>query len=377
MFHVVSKMALASCLLAGLPAAMAAETPDTAKAVELGLDYKADLLSNLSGGLQPSTTALDHLGVTIDIDGQKAWQIPGLKLHGQLISDQGGKLNANSVGSLQGVDNIEVPQNGVRVFEAWAEKSFAQDRYSVLAGRYDVNSEFYVTPASQVFLNPVFGTGAEMAQSNPSIFPVTAFGVRGKAKINDQLSAQAAVVGVPGTPQTPSGTQMQLLEGDWQDKQGKVGIGTWRYTRATPRLDSALSGKNSGAYLLAEHVIHRDARDPERSTSVFARLGRADPALNGIEDNLSAGINLPSPGSKDDRIGLAVTQAKLSNAYLAQQAALAAPVRRQETILEATWRHKAGQHLWLQPDLQFIHHPGTSAALSDAWVIGGRAELNF
>lgn len=377
MFHVVTKMAVAGCLLAGLPTAMAAEAQEASKAVELGLDYKADVLSNVSGGFQPSTTALDHLGVTADIDGEKTWHIPGLKLHGQVISDQGGKLNANSVGSLQGVDNIEVPRNGVRVFEAWAEKSFAHNRYSVLAGRYDVNSEFYVTPASQIFLNPVFGTGAEMAQSNPSIFPVTAFGVRGKARINEQLSAQAAVVGVPGTAQTPSDTQMQVLEGDWQDKQGKVGIGAWRYTRATPRLDSPLAGKNSGAYLLAEQVIHRDAQDPERSTSVFARLGRADPALNAIEDNLSAGINWPSPGSKHDRIGLAVTQARLSNAYLAQQAVLAAPVHHQETILEATWRHKAGQHLWLQPDLQFIHHPGTSAALSDAWVIGGRAELSF
>jgi len=59
----------------------------------------------------------------------------------------------------------------------WVEQRLAGDRIGLLAGRYDLNTEFYFLPSATVLINSSFGTGPEFSESGrrgPSLFPDTA-----------------------------------------------------------------------------------------------------------------------------------------------------------------------------------------------------------
>lgn len=47
-----------------------------------------------------------------------------------------------------------------------------------------------------------------------------------------------------------------------------------------------------------------------------------------------------------------------------------------ETALELTWLLQVGKHLAVQPDLQYILHPGTDPRRKDALVTALRFELS-
>src|SRR5258708_2393634 len=119
------------------------------------------------------------------------------------------------------------------------QQNLLNDGLSFLFGLHDLNSEFYVTEASGLFLNSSFGVGPELSHSGkagPSLFPTTALGLRARAVLNDQWSIQTAVYdGVPGNPDDPRGTHiilradegvMSISEVAW----GGFHLGGWIYS---------------------------------------------------------------------------------------------------------------------------------------------------
>lgn len=84
------------------------------------------------------------------------------------------------VGDVQGVSDLEAPP-GIKVGEAWPQQNMLGNRLSLLAGRYDVSTEFDFTRSGSLFLNNSLGIAPEFALSGvrgPSIYPLTAAGVR-------------------------------------------------------------------------------------------------------------------------------------------------------------------------------------------------------
>jgi len=136
-----------------------------------------DILSNVSGGIQRKTTVTGDLDLLLTVDIKKlvpGWGgtlfVYGLGLYGQNPSKY--------VGDNQGVSNIAAPHTW-KLFEAWYQHNLFE-RFSVLAGLYDVTSEFdVIMSASELFVNSSFGTGAEFAasgQNGPSTFPSAGLG---------------------------------------------------------------------------------------------------------------------------------------------------------------------------------------------------------
>ena len=122
-----------------------------------------------------------------------------------MIDDRGNGSNAHA-GSLMGISNIEVPVPTARVFHAWVQKGFFDDRLSLLAGIYPIDSEFFTMESAANLLHPAYGTSADLALTNtPSIFNNAAFGLRGKLLSDDRtLYAMGAVLdGVPNDPKHP------------------------------------------------------------------------------------------------------------------------------------------------------------------------------
>ncbi|MEO8327869.1 MAG: carbohydrate porin, partial [Nitrospirota bacterium] len=175
-----------------------------------------DILSNVSGGIQRKTALTGDLDLLLTLDIKRLipnWKgtvfLYGLGLYGDNPSQ--------NVGDIQGVSNIAA-QNTWKLFEAWYQHNLFQ-RFSLLAGLYDVTSEFdVIVSASTLFLNSSFGTGAEFAasgQNGPSTFPSSALGVRAQAILTDSLMVRAVLAdGVPGNPNNAHGTHIHLNKDD-------------------------------------------------------------------------------------------------------------------------------------------------------------------
>lgn len=122
-----------------------------------------------------------------------------------------------------------------------------------------------------------------------------------------------------------------------------------------------------------------------RAASVFLRLGAAPDDRNRVPFYGDAGFNFRAvlPGRPQDVFGVAFAFARLSDA--ARQLArernrfenARAALPDYEAVLEVTYQFNLGPAVRIQPDLQFIRHPGGSGELGDALVLGVRTVLTF
>lgn len=165
---------------AGPPESVLQTPPTDAAPVRFEAIYKASLWSGLAGPLRGRAAYLGNLELKLTLTGLPPYGLPGNTVFAHLLHNHGSKPNRR-VGAAPGIDSTEVATNTGKLYQLWMQQQFADDRLSVLAGLYDLNSEFYVTDASTMFVHPALGIGTELSQSGrngPSIFPTTSVGLR-------------------------------------------------------------------------------------------------------------------------------------------------------------------------------------------------------
>ncbi len=163
--------------------------------------YKLDYFANTHGGIKRDQTTVSMMDINLEVDTQKLSLWQGGKFFVHLIDNSGGeKLSSDIVGDLQGVSNIAAPRTS-RVFELWYEQTLIDEKFSLLVGIEDINSEFYVSEYGGLYINSSFGIGPELAAARPSVFPLAAFGVRSKFLFNERWEfLVGAYDGDPGNP---------------------------------------------------------------------------------------------------------------------------------------------------------------------------------
>jgi porin len=188
-----------------------------------------DVLSTVSGGVRRKTAIDGDLDLLLTVDTEKlqGWKGGTFFLYGLGLY---GSNPSRNVGEVQGVSNIGGP-NDWKLFEAWYQQNLFGDRLSILAGMYEVTSEFdVIRSASELFVHGSFGTGPDLGLSGkngPSTFPNTSLGVRVQGEFTENFTVRAAVMdGVPGDPNNPTGTHVQLSGQD-----GVFAIGEAAYYR--------------------------------------------------------------------------------------------------------------------------------------------------
>lgn len=372
--------------------------------INVELLHKSDVLSNLSGGLRRGTAWLGHTeaGVSFDLAALLGWEASSgyINYHSQL----GSKFNGRYVGSFMGVDNIEANTNTAQFSQAWLQKNFADERFSILAGLYQIDSEFYVTDTSGVFIQPPYGISNELAQtgvSGPPVFPVGALGIRLKyLSPQRNFYLQGALTdGVPGNPNNPRGTHIRVGNGDGtlaivelgyapqendsvapQPGSGvffnKTAVGMWRYSSSFPSIDPAdgLRYLSRGIYVLAERSLLVELNHPQRGMAGFVRFGTANQAIHQADWTGSFGLRYRGLFAQrsDDIAGVAVTVNHAGRKYQQLNASL-----NSETDVEFVYRAQLTPWFSLQPTLQYIAHPNMDAALQNVWIVGTRMEINL
>lgn len=366
--------------------------------VDVGITHKSDWLAIVSGGLQRGSAWLGHSEIRANFDLEKllGWDSTSAYFH--YHSDLGSKFNAHYIGSVVGLDNIEVSTNTTQFYQAWVEKNFLADKLSLLFGLYVVDSEFYVTETSSLFLQPPYGMANELALTGingPPIFPVGAIAMRIKAlSPNKEFYVQGVVAdGVPGDPSNPRGTHIKLGRGDGSlsivelgyspaidenedtENFNKTAIGFWRYTAKFDSIDGLGDrGKSQGAYVFSEHSYLHETGSKTQGLAGFVRFGVASENVNILDWSGSLGARYRGiiSGRDDDLVGLAITINHAGKDYRNT-----GNFKRQETELELTYRAQIKPWLAIQPTIQGILNPGLDSNIKDAWIVGTRVELEL
>jgi len=380
--------------------------------------YDGDAAANMSGGVKQGAaySGTLHLRLALDGDhlaGLTGWSgwLDALWIHGT----QPGVFT----GDVQGVSNIAASP-ALRIYEAWIQYNRPDNRFSVLAGRYDLNTEFYQLRSAALFLNSSFGIGPEFGQSGvagPSIFPNTSLGVRfaykpspvtlvrfavlDGAPLDQQngspggfdhrngllLIAEAALLTRPAASDERFAPRYRIGRGTSPPTyEGKAAIGVWYYTgtfdefvAANPAATPARHQGEGGAYFLLDRALWQASDDPKRRITWFVQLGVADPRVDRFGAYAGAGITAFGvvPSRPADEFGLAVAMARNGAQYIAgqQQAGLSATAA--ETAIELSYLSQIAPWLAVQPDVQYVIHPNTDPRLRNAIVAQLRVELKF
>ncbi|MEJ2700550.1 MAG: carbohydrate porin, partial [Desulfuromonadales bacterium] len=363
--------------------------------VDAEVELTLDAMENLRGGVKRAGTVLGNVDVTFTADTAKAgWWENGTFFLFLLGNFNVGGMLSDKVGDLQGTSNIEAPE-AFKIYEAWYEHRFFGGRLSLLAGLHDYNSEFDVLEYASEFINSSFGISPDISQVGPSIFPTTAPALRLKAQPTPGSYLLAAVYdGVPGDPELPQRSHLGFSSNDgvFAGMEGgltkgepggadyfKLGVGGWILTANVEDYTGQAHDFNHGLYLIAEKTLFSEGKEAQ-GLGAFAQFGFADPHRNQIGSYWGAGMQYTGliPGRDHDVAGLAVASARNGEHYRRfMKAEEMTPTEHAETAIEATYVAEVLPWLEVQPDVQYIIHPGTDPTLDNALVAGVRLEVSF
>lgn len=348
------------------------------------LALTGEVLSSVSGGQYRDTGADLLLDWVIDADLDKAfgWTGGSLRINPMWLAGEG---ISDGVGDLTLVSNI----NGLpalRVFEAWVQQGLFGNRLTFRAGIVAADQEFALTASGALFYNSVFG-GPVFLTPNLAwpIYPVGALGARVKVTLGEQGFVQGAVYeGNPGSEAfNRSGLRVRLTPGEGVFL---IAEGGWNFDAALPATFKAglfhhtadfqdyASGTPrsgfTGGYVVFETKLGE-------GVDVFFRMGFAQPERSMVSLGIDSGILFTGllPDRPADVLGLGLIYAHVGADFARSQ-----PDASRwgfESILELTYKITFTRWWSLQPDLQFIIHPGGSTALPNALVLGLRIDLLF
>src|SRR6185437_14191385 len=377
----------------------------------------------------------DRFNFALDIDFEKLAGVKQLALHANIFQIDGGGLSRGSLLNYLDVSGIEALPT-TRLYEFWLEQKWGT-KLALRAGQLAADSEFMTAKYTDVFTNASLGWPAgfslDMPSGGPSP-PLATMGSRLRADLTEHLTLVGGVfdgnAAGPGTndPQLRDRyglnfriNDLPLVIGEaqfqWNAEKGDPGlagkfkIGGWRHFGDfnDERLSTAgISLANSpagtfgapfagdfGIYFVFEQKLLRVGKDNDRGIGAFARASYSPPDRNLIDVYADAGIEFVGLSDKrpKDKFGVAVGYARASpwaQALDADFQAISGPTwprRSFEGLFTAVYQYEVRPGFTLQPNFQYIVHPGGGATdplgalpgvpLKDAAVFALRTVLKF
>jgi porin len=381
---------MAVTVLAAATPARAAD-PEPAAAVQFALDYTLDVAAVDAGRSGSDHYLLDNLNLTAEADLNQLIGWNGGTAHVDVLNNLGGMPNQRAA-TLQGIDNIEVGTQRLRLFEAWLEQRIGA-RASARVGLYDMNSEFYSNDAAGALLAPAFGVGSEIAATGPngpSIFPSTALALRLESRIGRRGYARAAIINADArTIGDPHGVDISFHSGGLLiaeagiDHGSKVAVGAWTYTRQHDDLretradGSPVQRSARGGYAIVQHPLN-DPAGP-RATQAFVRVGVSDGHTTPFRGGWQAGllVNRPIAGRPESLFSIGANQAYLTDHYRQRLADEGITAARAESAIEITYADTIVPHVRLQPDVQWVLRPAGDRGRDDVIAFTLRLGVSY
>ncbi|HKT65507.1 MAG TPA: carbohydrate porin [Burkholderia sp.] len=408
--------------------------------VTLNLQETSEYLYNAAGGTARGGAYQGLTQFGFDVDTEKAIGLPGGTFNVSGLQIHGTNLTQRYLQTLQTASGIEA-NSTTRLWELWYQQAFLDGRADVKIGQQSLDQEFMVSQYAATFMNATFGWPVLPAADLPAggaAYPLSSLGVRLRVKPADPWTAMvgvfdgnpagrgdgdAQVLNAHGTnfnlrsgafvigelqyalnapPADPKAPQPGGLPGTyklgfWYQSQhaNDPRIGTDGLSLANPASNGmpATHRGNYGFYAVADQMVWRPSAGSPRSLGVFARVMGAPGDRNVVDFAANAGVTLKAPfvGRDNDTAGLAVGYAKIGSHARALDGDTGTyttpgyPVRRAETVIEATYQYQVTPWWQMQADLQHFFRPGggipnpnaAGARIGDETVVGVRTTITF
>jgi len=389
-----------------------------AAGIAFSVTYVGDNITNVSGGFKRGAIHFGRFDTSVDLDLEKLVGWSGAKAHANFFDLYGRGLSRNYVGNIATISEIEALPD-TRLYEAYIEQAFADNRFAVKVGQQAADVEFFDSRTDDLFINGTFGWPAIMASNLPAggpAPPIAVPGIRVKASLTDRMTAYAAIFNGnpanpgPGDPQLRDnhGLAFRVNDPPWMIGQvhfdyslelggkvlpGNITPGGWLHTgrfdhqrlTADGQLlaDPASSGipaslrSNRGVFLVVEQTLVKPSESIERNSAandkgitVFARVAYSPPDRNLIDFYADGGIGFNNmlESRPNDRFGFAAAYMHISKTVRQFDedtqifAGLPTPVRSSEVLFEAIYEAHLKPGWLLQPYFQYIVRPAGGAA---------------
>lgn len=369
---------------------------------QLNLLYTGEAWDNATGGVHDGTTYMYNFDAQLRIDAGKAfgWTGGNFLLEGYYANRS--SLNNQYVGAVDEQSPIDTAGYSMyRLYQAYYDQNLGNT--DILFGIYDLETEYSTTKPMALFLSKNLTWNTALDQSGtmpqggvvgPGNYPYTPLALRLRQKINDHWSVQATLAdGASDNPHSPAengvyfSSQYGLLgisEVDYTpDVHTKIMAGYWDLTSKLPTNDLTnpngtprqVYGEDGGYVGGATRLYNQEGR--WRGLDGFLTLGVSSPTSTNVAQSLNGG--LVYTGMFDarplDKMGASFNVNANPASYRRAQIAQGNGVDRYETNLEATYRAPINDWLTLQPDIQYIIHPGYDPRLKNDVVFGLHFEI--
>jgi porin len=365
-----------------------------------GNQYSATNLDNLmlvSSVEAPSTIRLFNLWIEQDLTSRISLRVGQFTAAQEFIVSRNADLFINSTFGWPMLNTQDLPSGGPNYPEAalGARLQVAfNDQLVLRAAIFDGN------PAGSGSNNPVTTDkyGVAFRVNDPPFMIVEAvYGYGGARLLGAQQNPNQEGNGLPAVDEagprvatSPSALPGVVKVGAWYNA-GSFPLQDFTQSRSMP---PQVSG-DAAVYGLLEQTLWRMPGSPNRALGFFARAVAALSDRSEIDRYADGGFTFRGPLSwrPNDLVGIAFAYGRISPAAAANDRALAAatgvpiPIRDYEAAIELTYRWELADNWTIQPDLQYIFHPGANianpatpanlSAIPNALVLGVRMAVEF
>lgn len=400
------------------------------------VNYTGETLGNPKGGVKRGLIYEGLLELVVDGDLEKIASMKGATFHVNAFEIHGRGLSTCCISNYSTISSIEAAPNA-RLFDAWFEQKMFDGAASIRIGQLAADNEFFISDFGALFVNATFGwptiTAANLPSGGPA-YPLATPGVRLKISPNEQLTLLAALYN--GDPsgarfsglqeiKEPAGVSFRLkdpplLIAEAQFKhdgdetplgRGTVKLGAWRHFGqyddqrfGVDRLSLADPSSNGvplrhrgdfGVYGVIDQMVWRFSDDPAKGVGIFARVSASPPDRSLMSFYVEGGVNFVGAleARPDDIFGLAAAYSRISpsvGAFDRDAAFFTAdpflPARDFELAVELAYQAQIIPGWIVQPDFQYIIHPGAGAVdpihpasgrIRDAAILGVRTVIKY
>jgi len=405
------------------------------RGLRFALTYTGEALGTVLGGQRRGGLYEAKLEAAVDLDLETMLGWRGLSAFVNAFQIHGtGGPGRDLLGNLNASSNIEALPSS-RLSELWLEQKLLDDRLGLRVGQLTADAEFFISDYAVLF--PTSGwpaiAAADLPGSGPA-YPLSTPGLR--LRIDATKQASLLVAAFNGDPAGPGETHPQRLnhdgtnfrlgdpafliselqyrynqERDAAGLAGAVRFGAWRHfgrfddqrlgSDGLSLADPASNGiaarlrGNSGFYGVIDQQIHRPpGGGADSGIAVYGRVSASPADRNLISYFMDGGATVTGPfaARPDDVFGVGLIYSRISadaRALDRDRIAFGAvqPVRSHELTLELTYQARILPGWTIQPDIQYIVHPGgniadparpgATSAIKDALILGLRSAVKY
>ena len=354
--------------------------------VDFGVSESLEGYYNFMGGRRKGSAAASTFDANVSLDMKKLLHVPGGKFYADFEAHSFQNPTTLLVGDFQVFDK-NTADPFLQMFEFWYQQEFFHNTLRLKVGKVDANAEFSLIDngldfmTSSAHVTPTLFVFPTFPDPKPSVnlffTPGKLFYASAAAYAANRSDHFLDFSGKPASGQPSlngtlwigeTGLTWNHLSGSADD--GNLRLGIWTHTGEFNRTDDNSAVKGAGGiYVVVNQTLWKPPNDMEtnRGLRMFLEYAHSNKGIAPVYQHFGGGLLWTGikSGRPDDEIGICTQYGQIS-----PQPSL---LWKYEQAVESFYKLTLASWLNVQPDVQYIIHPGGSYSNS----LIGTLELNL